>query len=166
MTTAIRDDALRLEAPVMRAGAAEAGLHLVGDAHAAGGAHIFVGVLEVARRELDKAADALDGLGDEGRDLARCRVFDDLLDVLGVFAAGVGVVVAEMPAIGVGGDGVVDAEGVRRVELPGAVRGDAHAGGVATVVGVAQGDDVVVARREARHEQRDPRARGWLFGWS
>ena len=60
-----------LEAPEMRAGAAEAGLHFVGDAHAAGGAHVFVGVLEIAVRKHDEAADALDGFGDEAGDLPR-----------------------------------------------------------------------------------------------
>ena len=44
-----RDDvgnhALRFEAPEMRARAAKAGLHFVGDAHAAGRADVFVDVL-------------------------------------------------------------------------------------------------------------------------
>ena len=55
----------------MRAGAAEAGLHFVGDAHAARGAHVFVGVLEIAMRKYHEAAHALDGFGDEAGDFAR-----------------------------------------------------------------------------------------------
>ena len=54
----------------MRAGAAEAGLHFIGDADAAGGAHVFVGVLQIAIREHNAAADALDRLGDKAGDLA------------------------------------------------------------------------------------------------
>ena len=41
-------DALILEGPEARAHAAEPGLHLVGDAHAAGGAHVRVHVREIA----------------------------------------------------------------------------------------------------------------------
>ena len=47
----VGNDALRFETPVMRAGAAEAGLHFIRDADAAGGAHVLVGVLESNRRE-------------------------------------------------------------------------------------------------------------------
>ena len=75
MPLAMRDDvgnhALRFEAPVMRAGAAEAGLHFVRDADAARGAHVFVGVLEIAVGKNDAAADALDRFRDEARDLSR-----------------------------------------------------------------------------------------------
>ncbi len=137
----------------MRARAAKSGLHLVGDAHAAGAAHVFVGVAQVALGKLDEAAYALDGLCDERGDLARRREVDELLHVVGVFFAGGGIVIAPRAAIGVGRERVVDAEAVRDVELPRAVRGEAHGGGVAAMVGVAQGDDVVVARVGARHEE-------------
>ena len=98
-----RDDvgnhALRFKAPEMRAGAAEAGLHFVGDAHAAGGADVFVSVLEIAVRKYHEAADALDGFGDEAGDLARRGEVDHLLHVVRVFLAGVRIVVAERSAI-------------------------------------------------------------------
>ena len=60
----VGNHALRFEAPVVRARAAEAGLHFIGDAHAAGGAHVLVGVLQIAVGENDEAADALDRLGE------------------------------------------------------------------------------------------------------
>ena len=47
----VGNDALRFESPEMRAGAAEAGLHFVGDANAARGADMFVSVLEIAVAE-------------------------------------------------------------------------------------------------------------------
>ena len=47
------------------------------------------------------------------------------------------------------------AEAVRHIEFPGAMRRQAHAGGVAAVIGVAQRDHVVVAGVSARHEQRE-----------
>jgi hypothetical protein len=50
------------------------------------------------------------------------------------------------------GDGVVDAEGMGDVELPVTLGSDGHTGGIAAVVGVAQGDDVVVAGGDACHE--------------
>ena len=69
MPLAMRDDvgnhALGLEAPVMRAGAAEAGLHFVGDANTAGGTHVFIGLFQITVGKYDEAADALDGFGDE-----------------------------------------------------------------------------------------------------
>ena len=49
----VGNDALRFEAPVMRARAAEAGLHFIRDANAAGRAHVFVSVLEITVREND-----------------------------------------------------------------------------------------------------------------
>ena len=46
------------------------------------------------------------------------------------------------------------AEAVRDIEFPGAMRGQTHRDGVATVVGIAQRDHIVVARVNARHKQR------------
>ena len=71
MVTMSGIDALRFESPVMRAGAAEAGLHFIGDADAAGRAHMFVSVLEIAVGKNNAAAHALDRFGDERRDLSR-----------------------------------------------------------------------------------------------
>src|SRR5687767_1729489 len=65
----VRDDTLRFESPVMRAGAAEARLNFIRDANTAGGANVFVSVPQIAVRKHDGAADALNALGDEPRDL-------------------------------------------------------------------------------------------------
>ncbi len=141
----VRDDALGFEAPEMRAGAAEASLDFVGNGDAACGADVFVSVLEVAVREDDATADALDGFGDEAGDVARGGEVDDALDVRGVFFAGVRIVAAVRSAIGIGSDGVMDAEGVREIKFPGAMRREGHGGHVAAVVAIAQRDHVVVA---------------------
>ncbi len=61
----IRDDALRLESPPMAADPAEADLHLVGDADAAGLPNHAVDVLEVAVRQKHLACDARNGFGEE-----------------------------------------------------------------------------------------------------
>ena len=149
----VGDNALRFEAPKMRAGAAAAGLNFVGDAETAGGAHVFVGVLEVALGELDEAAHALDGLGEERGDFSGRRIVDEVFDVVGAFHTGLGVAVAEVSAVRIRGDRVVNAEGMGCIEFPIAVGGEAHRGGAAAVVAVAERDGVVVAGVEARHEQ-------------
>ena len=95
----VGDDALRFEAPEMRAGAPEAGLHFVRDADAARGAHVFVGVLQITVRKHHAAADALDRLGDEPRDLSRRRVVDQVLHIGRVIFSGLRIVVAPEPAI-------------------------------------------------------------------
>ena len=149
----VGDDTLRFEAPEMRAGSSEAGLNFVRDADPASGADVSVNVLEVSRREFDESADALDGLRDEAGNLARRGVFDEFFDVIGVFRARVGIVVSESSAVRIGRERMVEAEAVRHVVFPRAVRGDAHGRLVAAVVGVAQGDDVVVAGVSTRHHQ-------------
>src|ERR1019366_6935971 len=80
---------LQLEAPEVLACPAKASLDLVGNADAPGGAGVLVGVLKVAVGEHHCAADALDGLGDEGGDLSGSGVVDHALDVRGVFLTGV-----------------------------------------------------------------------------
>ena len=67
----VGNDALRFKSPIMRARAAEARLHFVRDAHAAGGADVFVGMFQIAVGKDDAAADALDGFGDEAGHAAR-----------------------------------------------------------------------------------------------
>ena len=47
----------------------------------------------------------------------------------------------------------MNAKAVRHIEFPRTVRRDGHAGGISAVVGITQGDDVVVARVEPRHEK-------------
>src|SRR5439155_16030513 len=119
------------------AGAGEPGLDFIGDAHAAGGAHVFVGVLEVAVRKYYRPAHTLDGLGDEPGNLSRRGVVNNALDVGGVFAAGVRIVAAPLAAVGVSVDGVMNAEAVGHVEFPGAVGGQAHGGHVPTMIAIA-----------------------------
>ncbi len=136
----------------MLARSAKAGLDLVGDAHAAGGARMFVSVLQVTIREHHRAAHALNGLGDESGNLARGGIVNHALDVRGVLPAGIGIVSPPLAPIGIGHDGVVDAETVGDIELPGAMSGKAHSGHVAAMIAVAQGNDVVVAGVSAGHE--------------
>ena len=78
-------DAPVLEAPEMLAGAAEAGLHFVGDAQAAVLADDVVDDLEIFRRRRDGSADALDRFADEAGDFARRFVADQIFDVVGAF---------------------------------------------------------------------------------
>ena len=54
----VRDDSLRLESPEVRAEAAEADLHLIGDTDAACGADVVVSFGEIAGRKYDLAGDA------------------------------------------------------------------------------------------------------------
>ena len=51
--------ALRFESPVMRTSPTETGLHFIGDANAAGGADMFVSVLEIIVGKNNATADAL-----------------------------------------------------------------------------------------------------------
>ena len=87
-----RDDVGRhapvLVRPVVIARAAEAALHFVGNAQPAVLADDVVHDLEVLRlrRRMHDAADALDRLGDEARDLAGRLVLDDLLHLLRTLA--------------------------------------------------------------------------------
>ena len=64
-------DALILERPEARAHAAESRLHFVGDADAAGRAHVLVHVRQISRRKDELAADARTRLGDEAGDAPR-----------------------------------------------------------------------------------------------
>ena len=97
-------DVLILERPEARAHAPESGLHFVGDAHAAAGAHVLVHLLEIARREDELSADARARLGDERRDAAApvAQFVDDRADVRRVLRACVGVAASIEAAIVVG----------------------------------------------------------------
>ena len=66
----IGNDALRFEAPKMCAGAAKASLHFIRNAHAAGGANVFVSLFQIALGKFHKAAHALDGFGNERGDFS------------------------------------------------------------------------------------------------
>ena len=145
---------LRFKAPEMRAGAPKPGLHFVGDADAARRPHVLIDVLEIAVRENYHAAYALNGLSNKAGHLPGRREVDELLDVRGVLSAGLGIIVAVRPAVRVGHRGVMHAETVGHIELPRAMGRQAHAGGVAAVIGVAQRDDIVIAGVGAGHQQR------------
>ena len=69
----VRDDVVGIEGPEVRAEPAEACLHLVGDAHAAGRAHQGVHGREIARRQHDLAADARARLGEVPAEAAAAR---------------------------------------------------------------------------------------------
>ena len=112
---------LGFEPPEALAGAAEPGLDLVGDAQAAGGPHVFVGLFEVAVGIDHRAPDPLDGFGKESRHFTRGGILDQAANVLGVFGAGRGIVKSPGAPVGIGAKGVVDAEAVGVVVLPGAV---------------------------------------------
>ena len=73
MTTMSGTTPCVLERPEVRAHPAEPGLHFVGDAHAAGGAHVRVHLGEIARRKHDLPADARARLGDEAGERSRLR---------------------------------------------------------------------------------------------
>src|SRR4029450_6198800 len=71
-------DPLRLESPEVRAEPGEADLDLVRDADPAGGAHVRVGLGEIAGRKDDLASDARQALGEEGGERAAAGA--DLVD--------------------------------------------------------------------------------------
>src|SRR5262249_5101424 len=103
----------------MRSGASETGLHLIGNANPAGGAHVFVSVLEVIVREDNAAAHALDRFGDITRDPARGGVVDQIFDVGGVILSGISILAGPLSPIRVGSQGMMNAEAVRNIKLPG-----------------------------------------------
>jgi hypothetical protein len=78
-------------------GACEAGLHLVGNAHASLGAHSIVHALQVSRGWHHLSAAAHDGLRNEGAHAAQ-RTVDELLHLLGVQLAGLLVLPHAVPA--------------------------------------------------------------------
>src|SRR3954470_7323475 len=99
---------------------------------------MLIGVFQIAIREHDASANTLDRLGDVSRDLSRSGVIDDFLHVSRVLLAGVYVITSPNSAKRIRRNGVMHTEAVRHVELPGAMRGQAHGDGAAAVVGIAQ----------------------------
>src|SRR5205823_255574 len=89
-----RHDALLLEGPEVRADAAQAGLHLVGNAHSTGGADVPIDRVEVVGRQHYLAADAGARLGNERRRAAPVTVqaVDDVAHRKGVLLTRPGVV--------------------------------------------------------------------------
>ena len=135
----------------MRAGAPEAGLHFIGNANTAGAANVFVNMFEVTIRKNDTAADALNGFGDKGADLTRSGEVEKILHISRVVFSSIDIVAPPQSAIGVSHDGMMHAETVRHIKFPRAVRSEAHRRRAATVIRVAQRDDVVIAGVSARH---------------
>ena len=149
-------DAPILVGPVVMAGAAEAALHFVGDADAAVLADDVVDDFEELLRRRDRAADALNRLADEAGDLARRFVLDHVLDVVRTLHAAATDTRAQT------GSGSSSRRSVWwmfvplfALELPRAVRREAHRHRRAAVVAVAQRDHVLVARVLAGREDRD-----------
>ncbi len=60
----VRNDSLRLESPEVRAEAAKADLHFIGDADATCGANVLVGFREISGRKNNLTGDARHSLGD------------------------------------------------------------------------------------------------------
>lgn len=122
--------------------------------HSPPAAHVLVDLRQIARRHLDHATDALGRLGDEGGDLARGAVLNQVEDLACVFAAGLRIVVAVGAAIAIGQHRMLHADIVWRVEFPVAVAGQRHGALRATVIAVAQRDDIEIAGVGARHQHR------------
>ena len=78
----VGNNILRFETPIVRARPAETGLHFIRDADAAGGAHVFVNVLEVAIWKNHAATDTLNRFRDEAGNLTGRGVVDQALHVV------------------------------------------------------------------------------------
>ena len=135
----------------MVTGAAETGLHFVGNAQSAVLAGDLVRLGQIIPRAVGCATDALDRLRDERGDLTRRRVADDLANVFGALGGDLFGSTAERAAIRIRAYHVVNSEGARNGILPRVMRGQAHRARTAAVITVAQRDHVGVAGVEARH---------------
>ena len=102
----------------------------------------------------DESADALNGLGDEGGDLAAGAGLDQVFDVIGAGHAAIGIFQPERAAVAVGIDGMRDAHADDSSLAPGRLRGDGFRERRAAGIGVAQRDDVVGAGGHAREKNR------------
>ena len=87
----VRDDFPVLDAEPVLAGAAEAGLHFVGDEQAAVFFDDGENDLEIFRRRSDESADALNGFGDERGDVAAGAGLNQVFDVIGAGHAAIGI---------------------------------------------------------------------------
>src|SRR5689334_18136866 len=112
----------------MGAGASEPGLHFVGDTNATRRADVFVSVLEIMVRKDDAAAHSLDRLGNVTRDSARSGIVDQVLHVGGVILTGSGIFTIPLSPIRIGRQGMMDAETVWNIKLPGVMGGESHPG--------------------------------------
>ena len=137
----------------MRPGPAKAGLHFIGNAQAAGGADVLVSMFEIIIRKYNAAPDALNGFGDECRDLAGGSEVEQVLHIGGVIFARVDIIASPCAAIRIWSNRMMHAEAVRYVKFPGAMRSEPHGQRISSVIAVTQRNDIVMSGVRARHEQ-------------
>ncbi len=148
-------DAPVLESPVVISGAAETRLHLVRDTEPAIFANDRVYLLQVVRRSIRHAADALHGLGEKGRDLAGGGETNHVADVRCGLRRDLFRRTSERTAIRVGIDRVMYVSVAANRVLPRAVRRQSQCARAVPVVRVAQRDHVAVPGVETRHLDRE-----------
>src|SRR4051812_28877195 len=149
----VRDHSLSFKSPEVSASPAKARLYFISDTDAAGRTDVRISMLQIIIRKNDAPANTLNRFRNESGDLPWRGVVDNLLHVRRVLFARVHIVPSPRSSEWVGCERVMNAEAVRDVEFPSAMRGQPHRRCVAAMVSVAQGDDVVVAGIGAGHEQ-------------
>jgi hypothetical protein len=140
-----------VDAPEVLACAPEARLDLVGDQKYPRLVQDLLYPLEVARRRLDETSDALDGLGDKRRDVARGLLFYNSAHVVRAQEVAAALVSAQGAAEPVRIAGVGHVEGRARGRAPGTLARYAHRHEGRAVIGRTEGYDLAglaVARRE------------------
>ena len=143
-----------LRPPERLARPAEPGLDLVDDERDPVLVQDRLHLGEVLPRRRDEAADALDGLGDHRRDVARRRRLDHVADVVGAGDPAARVLEAQRAPVAVRRERVAHVERGERRRGTSAVPRDPDRAEAAAVVRVAQREDLVAAPRARRHEQR------------
>src|SRR5450830_2003239 len=133
------------------ASAPEARLHLVADEDAAVLPHDPDRDLEILLRGRDESANALDGLGDEARDLAGRRRLDQLFEVLGARDAAGRVRELQRAAVAVRRGCVLDGGDLRRHRAPRRVPGERLREHRPAGIAVPEGDDLEPPRVDLRH---------------
>ena len=147
----VRRDVLGFKSPEVCARSAKASLHFVSDAQATRGAHMFVRIFRIAIWQHHRAAHALNTLCNERAHLSRRSKLNQTLHIKRVLAASIGVVGTKLSTVGVRHHRVLHAKSVGHIELPCVVRSERHGAGTSAVIGVSQGNDVIIARRGACH---------------
>ena len=143
--------ALSFKSPEVRARSSKAGLHFIRDAQAASGAHVLVGIFQIAIWQHHRTAHALNAFGDERAHLPRCSKLNQALHIKRVLAASVGVACVKLSAVCVWHHRVLHTKSVGHIELPCVVRSERHGARTSAVIGVSQGNHVIIAGRGARH---------------
>src|SRR5215210_6725168 len=131
-----------VDAPEVIPGPPEARLDLVGDQEYPRLIQDALYPLEVAGRRVDETTDALDGLRDKRRDVARSLLLHDGPHVVGAQEVAVSLVSAQGAAEPVRVAGVGHVEGRARGRAPGALPRYTHCHEGRAVVGGAEGDDL------------------------